>query len=66
MCKPKAEGGLGIRKSREMNKALLAKVGWRLLSDDTSLWARVVRKKYKVGDVHDYTWVVPKGSWSST
>ncbi|KAG7585508.1 Ribonuclease H domain [Arabidopsis thaliana x Arabidopsis arenosa] len=66
VCKPRGEGGLGIRKSREMNKTLLAKVGWRLLSDDKSLWARVVRSKYKVGDVHDYTWVVPKGSWSST
>ncbi|CAA7057753.1 unnamed protein product [Microthlaspi erraticum] len=28
-----------------MNKALIAKVGWRLMHDDTSLWARVMRSK---------------------
>ena len=33
ICKPKAAGGLGIRVSRDMNKALLAKVGWCLLHD---------------------------------
>lgn len=33
VCKPKTEGGLGIRKSRDMNRALIAKVGWRLLYD---------------------------------
>lgn len=31
VCLPKREGGLGIRASEEMNKALLAKIGWRLL-----------------------------------
>lgn len=66
LCRSKTEGGLGFRPAREMNKALLAKVGWRLLSDKDSLWARVLRSKYKVGDVHDYSWMVPKGSWSST
>lgn len=53
VCLPKCEGGLGIRASKEMNKALIAKVGWRLLHDQVSLWARVVPSKYKVGDIHD-------------
>lgn len=66
MCKPKAAGGLGLRPAKEMNKALIAKVGWRLLWDKDSLWARVLRSKYKVGHVHDHTWVVPKSNWSST
>lgn len=48
VCVPKKEGGIGIRKAIDMNKALLAKVGWRLLQDRTSLWARVLRSKYKV------------------
>ena len=43
---PKADGGLGIRVSRDMNKALLAKVGCRLLNDKDGLWARVLRSKY--------------------
>ncbi|CAA7027589.1 unnamed protein product [Microthlaspi erraticum] len=66
VCLPKAEGGLGIRKASLMNRALLAKVGWRLLYDETSLWARVMRSKYRVGDIHDSTWTVGKSNWSST
>ena len=49
-----------------MNKALVAKVGWRLLQDKESLWARVLRCKYKVGSVHDPKWLVKKPTWSST
>lgn len=64
ICKPKEDGGLGIRSSEKMNKALIAKVGWRLLHDDTSLWARVVRHKYKVGDVHARDWLEVKSNWS--
>ncbi|KAG7555110.1 Reverse transcriptase domain [Arabidopsis suecica] len=66
VCLPKREGGLGIRSSLAMNKALLAKVGWRILQDKTSLWARVLRSKYKVGDVHDKSWLKAKTTWSST
>lgn len=66
VCKPKAEGGLGIRSSKAMNIALLAKIGWRILHDNTSLWACVLKTKYKVGDVHDMTWTAPRSNWSST
>jgi len=66
ICKPKAAGGLGIRVSRDMNKALLAKVGWRLLHDTESLWAKVLRSKYSVGDIHDTYWMVGSSSNSST
>lgn len=66
ICLPKSEGGLGVRSSLEMNKALLAKLGWRVLHDKVSLWARVLRSKYKIGDVHDMSWLVVKSTWSST
>ncbi|CAA7029674.1 unnamed protein product [Microthlaspi erraticum] len=65
VCRPKREGGLGIRSSKDMNLALVVKVGWRLLQDEHSLWARVVRKKYKLGDLHDRTWLIPKSTWSA-
>lgn len=55
VCLPKREGGLGIRSAKNMNKALIAKLGWRLLHYTKSLWARVVRCKYKVVDVQDMT-----------
>ncbi|CAA7014055.1 unnamed protein product [Microthlaspi erraticum] len=64
VCRPKGDGGLGIVASAEMNTSLVAKVGWRLLHDETSLWAQVVRHKYKVGDVHDSSWLRVKSNWS--
>lgn len=30
LCQPKPHGGLGLRKSAHMNKALLTKFSWRL------------------------------------
>ncbi|CAA7042576.1 unnamed protein product [Microthlaspi erraticum] len=66
VCQPKRAGGLGIRLSSDMNKALLAKIGWRLLHNVDSLWARVLRSKYKVKEPHDQSWLVTKGTWSST
>ncbi|KAG7615876.1 Ribonuclease H domain [Arabidopsis thaliana x Arabidopsis arenosa] len=66
VCTPKQEGGLGIKRAQDMNKALLAKLGWRLLTDHQSLWARILRRKYKVGDTHNIAWTVPKSTWSST
>ncbi|KAG7568097.1 Ribonuclease H domain [Arabidopsis thaliana x Arabidopsis arenosa] len=51
-----------------MNKALIAKLGWRVLNDKESLWARVLRCKYKVGGggVQDRSWLSVKSNWSST
>ncbi|KAG7591719.1 Ribonuclease H-like superfamily [Arabidopsis thaliana x Arabidopsis arenosa] len=66
VCRTKKEGGLGIKLARVMNKALVAKVAWRLLNDKTSLWARVLQSKYKVKEVQDPSWTVVKGTWSST
>lgn len=66
VCLPKREGGLGVRSATTMNMAMLGKLGWRLMNDTESLWARVLRHKYKVGDMHDISWLKTKSSWSST
>ena len=66
VCRPKSDGGLGIRGSRDMNKALIAKVGWRLLQDTESLWARVIRCKYAVGNIHNVSWMAARKNGSST
>ncbi|XP_019200030.1 PREDICTED: uncharacterized protein LOC109193611 [Ipomoea nil] len=41
-------GGLGIRRLEEMNISFLAKLGWRLMTEEDSFFARVFRTKYAV------------------
>ncbi|MCH80955.1 putative ribonuclease H protein [Trifolium medium] len=48
ICKPKKEGGLGIRDLRLVNISLLAKWHWKLLVESDELW-KVVVAKYGVG-----------------
>ena len=45
VCKPINEGGLGIRKIRSMNNALLAKQGWRVYHDFKE-WSTIWKHKY--------------------
>ncbi|KAM6556810.1 hypothetical protein CsatB_003829 [Cannabis sativa] len=49
LCLPKSSGGLGFRKTVEMNQALLAKWGWALLTEEKSLCCNVLRTKYLKG-----------------
>nr|GMC99849.1 reverse transcriptase [Ipomoea batatas] len=49
VTKPKELGGLGIRKTRDMNIAFMAKLGWRLFDEKDSVWAQVLRSKYLKG-----------------
>ena len=46
LTKPKYAGGLAFRDVERFNDALLAKIGWRLIKDPTSLVARVLLGKY--------------------
>ena len=46
VCAPKASGGLNIRKARETNLVLLAKLGWRLLTKDKATWVKALNSKY--------------------
>ena len=66
ICTPKREGGLGIRKAKEMNVALLGKLGWRLLNTHEALWVRILQKKFRVGELYDPCWMVSRGNWSPT
>ena len=52
LCKFKLKGGMGFRNLQAFNLAMLAKQGWRLLSNPHSLIAWIYRAKYfPYGDV---------------
>ena len=46
VCRPKSEGGLGIRKNNDANKAAITKLGWKILIDKDSIWAMIMQDKY--------------------
>ena len=65
MCEPKADGGMGFKKLKQFNLALLAKQGWRLQLGQNSLVFRVLKAKYfprcefiqaSLGNNPSYTW----------
>lgn len=49
VSKHKNHGGLGIRSMRQSNMALVTKLGWRVMNEDSNLWSRVLRHKYCTG-----------------
>jgi hypothetical protein len=46
LCKTKQAGGLGFRGIREFNEALLAKQGWKCITQPDSLLAKILKAKY--------------------
>ena len=46
VCSPIASGGLGIRKVRLFNEALLGKWLWRFGMERATLWRQVIEVKY--------------------
>ncbi|CAL2248919.1 unnamed protein product [Prunus armeniaca] len=49
VCRPKCRAGLGFKKTANMNRALSAKIGWRMHTRDQGLWAQIYEKKYLKG-----------------
>ena len=46
MCMPKDKGGLGFRDLKSFNLALLAKQGWQLQTNSTTMFSLVYKAKY--------------------
>ncbi|KAL6140699.1 hypothetical protein ACLB2K_058995 [Fragaria x ananassa] len=44
--RPKCFGGLGIKRSADMNRAMLAKASWRMTQGDNGLWNKIYQQKY--------------------
>ena len=65
LCISKTNGGLGFRNLQAFNQAMLAKQAWRILSNPSSLVARVLKARYfptsdllnaKLGSSPSYSW----------
>jgi len=46
ICRPKKYGGLGLRKTRAVNKAFLTKLSWKVISQSDNFLLRHLRAKY--------------------
>lgn len=46
VCTPNCKGGLGIRPYSDFNKAALAKLGWKILTDPNNWWVQIMHAKY--------------------
>lgn len=46
ICMPKKYGGLGFRRMKNLNSALMAKLGWQVASGSKKLWVDQLLKKY--------------------
>jgi hypothetical protein len=46
VCRPKVEGGLGVKDLKWFNISLLAKWRWRLLVEHDLLWKKVLDAKH--------------------
>ena len=46
MCRSKSNGGLNIRKSEIMNKALQMKLIWKILTEPENIWVNIIKQKY--------------------
>lgn len=38
-------GGVGLKRAAEMNKALLAKLAWRVITNRDDIWSQMISKK---------------------
>lgn len=61
-CHPKSQGGLGFKKAKDFNLALIAKLAWMVASKRESICVDILRAKYKVKHAWLYSDPIKKAS----
>ncbi|GJS32657.1 RNA-directed DNA polymerase, eukaryota, reverse transcriptase zinc-binding domain protein [Tanacetum coccineum] len=62
VCRPKSQGGLGLKSLYMWNKALMAKHLWNVISDKESIWVKWVQVHWIKGqNIWNYT--IKDSSW---
>jgi hypothetical protein len=46
ICLPNDQGGLGFRLMKDINVSLIAKLGWKIISNHDALWIPLFKEKY--------------------
>ncbi|XP_019159704.1 PREDICTED: uncharacterized protein LOC109156318 [Ipomoea nil] len=46
VCRPRDQGGMGLRMAKDFNTALLAKLAWQILNNTEKLWVSAMKHKY--------------------
>ncbi|KAG8389002.1 hypothetical protein BUALT_Bualt02G0184100 [Buddleja alternifolia] len=49
ICSPKEFGGLGLRRTRDMNSAMVSKLAWKMCEDNFLPWIQILKSKYLRG-----------------
>jgi hypothetical protein len=57
VCKPKSQGGLGVRDVGKVNLSLLIKWRWKLLQGEEAVWKSVLEAKNGVDGRHRVDWI---------
>jgi hypothetical protein len=64
LCKPKASGGIGIKRSIDFNKALISKLTWDVATNANKQWVIMLKNKYLRGQ--DFFFMQPPKQASIT
>lgn len=46
ICRPKEQGGLGLKDLRKQNMAFLVKLGWQMFTERDKMWVKMLWAKY--------------------
>ena len=47
LCKPRLDGGLGMKNLHVVNRALIMKLAWGMISKPNAFWVRLLKSKYR-------------------